>query len=77
MHEEQQRQTRGPTGRKTEKNPPWTPQFNENGQPIGKNFLDFSLQLGVITRTKVPITHETWKQVDKKVKDQVWLEVKV
>ncbi|KAM5583371.1 hypothetical protein ABKV19_003327 [Rosa sericea] len=46
--------------------------FNANGQPYGTNSDKFATVLGVLTRTHIPVTHPTWKDLDPTKKDDVW-----
>ncbi|XP_062009336.1 uncharacterized protein LOC133725936 [Rosa rugosa] len=47
-------------------------EFNERGQPIGKNAAIFSSFIGCTARELIPITSPTWKNLSDLFKTQIW-----
>ena len=58
-----------PVGKTKRKRIKW----NEFGQPIGKNSINFSSTVGVLVRQNVPITISTWRKVSDKIKEELWI----
>lgn len=51
--------------------------FNVYGLNIGPGQVSFSNYIGLVTRCRVSILHESWDKVDPAVKDRIWDEIKV
>ncbi|PRQ42883.1 hypothetical protein RchiOBHm_Chr3g0462471 [Rosa chinensis] len=47
-------------------------QFDRNGSPVGKNAEKMQSYIGVLARTKIPISIASWPGVDKKKKNTLW-----
>lgn len=52
-------------------------EFTPNGEAIGPNGSMFRSYLGVLTRSKIPITYKKWKDVPDELKDLIWDDVEV
>lgn len=51
--------------------------FNVHGLNIGPGQVSFSNYIGLVTRCRVSILHESWDKVDPALKDRIWDEIKV
>lgn len=52
-------------------------EYNEKGQPHGKAAKEMQSYIGVLARTKIPITIPSWKKVDMEMKNKLWESVEV
>lgn len=52
-------------------------EYNEKGQPHGKAAKEMQSYIGVLARTKIPITIPSWKKVDAETKNKLWESVEV
>ncbi|PRQ24318.1 putative transposase, Ptta/En/Spm, plant [Rosa chinensis] len=52
-------------------------EYNEKGQPHGKAAKEMQSYIGVLARTKIPITIPTWKKVDAESKNKLWESVEL
>lgn len=77
--EKKKRRNRGPTNKKSlnkdgkKKEIEW----DDKGQPIGKNAADFRSLCGTTVRSKVPITIAKWHDVNDELKHLLWLDIEV
>lgn len=46
--------------------------YNKKGQPIGLGGKRLATFIGVMARTTVPITYDTWKDVPLSLKEIIW-----
>ncbi|XP_040368433.1 uncharacterized protein LOC112190008 [Rosa chinensis] len=46
--------------------------YNKKGQPIGLGGKRLATFIGVMARTTIPITYETWPAVKKSLKEMIW-----
>lgn len=46
--------------------------FNAKGEPYGDAGAEMQSYIGVLAQTKVPIWHDTWKQVSEDIKTKIW-----
>ena len=51
--------------------------FNAKGEPYGDEAGEMQSYIGVLARTKVPIWHDSWKQVPEQTKNNIWDYVQV
>ena len=51
--------------------------FNAKGEPYGQAATEVQSYIGVLARTKAPITYSSWKLVSKETKIKIWDCVKV
>ena len=51
--------------------------WNEYGQPVDPNKLNFVGYIGVIARDRVPITINDWRHVPLPIKYAIWNEIAV
>ena len=63
--------------RRTEGCPRPKIQVNCKGQPIGRESTQMMSYLGVLARSKIPITYKSWKNVPAPDKDVIWEEIMV
>ncbi|PRQ37919.1 putative transposase, Ptta/En/Spm, plant, transposase, Tnp1/En/Spm [Rosa chinensis] len=47
-------------------------EFNAQGEPIGKAAKEMQSYIGVLARTKIPISIQDWREVDVDEKDKIW-----
>ena len=52
-------------------------QVNRKGQPIGRESTQMMSHLGVLARSKIPISYKSWKNVPAPDKDVIWEEIMV
>ena len=52
-------------------------QVNRKGQPIGRESIQMMSYLGVLARSKIPITYKSWKNISVPDKDVIWEEIMV
>ncbi|XP_074274291.1 uncharacterized protein LOC141598502 [Silene latifolia] len=52
-----------------------TVDFDDDGEPIGKNGAKYTSYVGLLGRAKVPITIKTWKDVEEDLKVKIWEDV--
>lgn len=52
-------------------------EYNKKGQPRGKVATELQSYIGVLARTKIPITFAKWKKVDNEYKNKIWEEIEV
>ncbi|KAL6227708.1 hypothetical protein ACLB2K_001665 [Fragaria x ananassa] len=50
-------------------------EFNPKGVPFGKVASEMASYIGVLARTTVPISVESWPKVDKNLKNEIWKSV--
>ena len=75
-HEEGSKQ-RGPTvNTKTKRKKLHVP-YNRHGVPVGNEGTKLVTFEGMVARTMVPITFESWRDVDAETKQELWEHVKV
>lgn len=46
--------------------------FNANGEPVGAAATEMQSYIGVLARTKVPISVADWREVDPEIKQKIW-----
>lgn len=46
--------------------------FNANGEPVGAAATEMQSYIGVLARTKVPISVPDWREVDPEIKQKIW-----
>jgi hypothetical protein len=51
--------------------------YNKRGQPIGLGGKRLATFIGVMARTTIPITYDTWKDVPLSLKEIIWSMVQV
>ncbi|KAL8473884.1 hypothetical protein ACS0TY_030662 [Phlomoides rotata] len=47
-------------------------ELDEREQPVGQEGTKMQSYIGVVTRQKVKITYNTWKEVPRSIKDSIW-----
>lgn len=52
-------------------------QFNAKGVPVGQAAIEMQSYIGVLARTKVPISVKDWREVDEEAKQKIWEQVTV
>ncbi|KAK9939172.1 hypothetical protein M0R45_015879 [Rubus argutus] len=52
-------------------------EYNEKDQPHGKAAKEMQSYIGVLARTKIPITIPSWKKVDMEMKNKLWESVEL
>ena len=52
-------------------------QLTEKGEPIGKEAGNMQSFIGVLARTKIPISIPDWRDVDEDEKQKIWESVQV
>ena len=52
-------------------------QYNDDGDGVGKGYVQLVSYLGVLVRTMVPIYHTNWRVVPIELKEKLWDCVKV
>ncbi|XP_040367479.1 uncharacterized protein LOC112180552 [Rosa chinensis] len=53
-----------------------TVKFNEKGEPVGKAAKEMQSYIGVLARTKIPISINDWREVDLDEKEKIWESIK-
>ena len=51
--------------------------FNRHGHPKGKMLSKYLTYVATVTKERIPITIKNWKEVDIKLKEECWEEIKV
>ncbi|PRQ58873.1 putative Ulp1 protease family catalytic domain, putative transposase, Ptta/En/Spm, plant [Rosa chinensis] len=49
-----------------------TVKFNDKGEPVGKVAKEMQSYIGVLARTKIPISISDWRDVDQDEKEKIW-----
>lgn len=51
--------------------------YNEFGVPVGDTRCTLQSYIGHLARTMIPIDIDSWPNVDRELKDKLWLDIKV
>jgi hypothetical protein len=75
-HEEDSKSHRGPTV-KAKANKRTVVTYNKRGVPYGPGAKKLATFEGLVARSMVPITYDSWLNVDKQIKEACWQYVRV
>lgn len=71
-NDETSKTSRGPTIKSKSNKGKIIITYNKRGVPIGEEAKKLTTFEGMVARTMVPITYETWRHVSVEKKEQIW-----